>query len=83
MPPVEDMGPPPFWGSKHCRGSPGMAVHSILPEGVVLYRGYNQYRTATPKTGIIFVIQAKPHNSKKNVTITLQVCNELLNWFRI
>jgi hypothetical protein len=55
MPAVGDIGPSPFLDSKHCRGNPGTAVHSILPVGVA-YRGKNEYRNATPKIGIISVI---------------------------
>jgi hypothetical protein len=46
-PAVEDMGPPPFRGSMRWGGSPGMVVHSVLPEGAVPYRGYNQYRNTS------------------------------------
>jgi hypothetical protein len=55
-PAAEDMGPSPFRGTMRWGSSPGMVVHSILPDGAVPYRGYNQYRNATPKTHITFVI---------------------------
>jgi hypothetical protein len=40
-----------------------MAVHSILPVGVVPYRGNNKYPTATSKTDI--AIRDTSENSKQ------------------
>ena len=63
MPAVGDRRPSPFWDSKHCRGNPGTAVHSILPV-CFAYRGKNEYWNATPKTGIVSVIWLETHNGK-------------------
>jgi hypothetical protein len=63
MPAVGETGPPLFWDSKLCRGNPGTAVHCILPVGIA-YKGKNEYRNATPKTGIISVTRLEICNGK-------------------
>lgn len=62
MPAVDDMGPAPFRGSMCLGGSPGMAIHSTLPEDAVPYKGHNQYRNATLKAHITCVIWLKTHS---------------------
>jgi hypothetical protein len=60
-----------------------MAVHSILPVGVVPYRGNNKYRTATSKTDIAIRDTSENSKQQKNVNTALKICDVLLKWFWI